>query len=366
MSAETASPDDRTVARGSVPPPTMLGARRRMQRFVFITQVVDPEHPALGATVAKIRALARRVDEVVVITLKAMPGALPSNCRVHVVSGASRVERGLRFEAALGAELRRRPGAVLAHMSPIYAVLAAPLCRPLRVPLLLWYTQWQTSRALTLAERASNAVVTVDVRSFPFSSTKVTAIGHGIDLDDFACVERLGRGGLHLLSLGRYSDAKGIDTVVRAVARVPEATLTHHGPALTAEERRCRAGLERLIEELGVGARVSLGGPVPRSRVPALLGRADALVNNMRMGAPDKVVYEAAATCLPVFASNPIFDDLLPEPLRFPRRDDAALAERLRSFSTLDRLAIARRLRDQVERDHSVEHWAQGVLDVVT
>ena len=66
------------------------------------------------------------------------------------------------------------------------------------------------------------------------------------------------------------------------------------------------------MEVLGVSSRVSLRGPVPRSQVPQLLAGADALVNNMRVGAPDKVVYEAAATCLPVFASNPIFDDLRP------------------------------------------------------
>jgi glycosyltransferase involved in cell wall biosynthesis len=336
-----------------------------MRRFVFITQVVDPEHPALGATVAKVRALARRVDEVVVIALEGTARSLPSNCRVHTVGGSSRVERGLRFEAALATELRPRPLAVLAHMSPIYAVLAAPLCRPLRVPVVLWYTQWHAGRVLELAERASNAVVTVDLRSFPISSPKVTAIGHGIDLDEFACVERSGGAGLHLLSLGRYSDAKGIDTVLRAVARVPEATLTHHGPALTPDELRCRAGLERLTAELGVGARVSLEGPVPRSRVPALLARADALVNNMRMGAPDKVVYEAAATCLPVFASNPIFDDLLPHGLRFPRRDDEALADRLRRFEELDRTTIGRQLRQRVEAGHSVEHWADRVLAVV-
>jgi glycosyltransferase involved in cell wall biosynthesis len=85
----------------------------------------------------------------------------------------------------------------------------------------------------------------------------------------------------------------------------------------------------------------------------------------MRMGAPDKVVYEAAATCLPVFASNPIFEDLLPPELRFPRRDDEALADRLRQLASLDRRAIGRRLREQVERDHSVDHWAEGVLGVV-
>ena len=72
-----------------------------MRRFIFITQIVDPEHPALGATVAKIRALARRVDEVVVLALAAKPGSLPSNCRVRTVSGASRLQRGVRFESAL-------------------------------------------------------------------------------------------------------------------------------------------------------------------------------------------------------------------------------------------------------------------------
>jgi glycosyltransferase involved in cell wall biosynthesis len=336
-----------------------------MQRLVFITQVVDQDHPALGATVAKIGALARCVDEVAVITLKAVPGALPANCRVHVVAGASRAERGFRFEAALASELRTKPVGVVAHMSPIYAVLAAPICRLLRVPVVLWYTQWQTSRVLALAERASTVIATVDARSFPLASPKVTAIGHGIDLREFPCVDRADDAGLHLLSLGRYSDAKGIDTVVRAVAQVPEATLTHHGPALTAEERQCRAGLERLTKELEVGPRVRLNGPVPRRRIPGLLAGADALVNNMRMGAPDKVVYEAAATCLPVFASNPIFDDFLPEELRFPREDDGALAHRLRQFTSLDRGTIGRRLRKQVEEDHSVDHWAEGVFSMI-
>ena len=38
-----------------------------MQRLVFLTQSVDPEHPVLAATIPKIRALAERVDEVVVL-----------------------------------------------------------------------------------------------------------------------------------------------------------------------------------------------------------------------------------------------------------------------------------------------------------
>jgi hypothetical protein len=99
--------------------------------------------------------------------------------------------------------------------------------------------------------------------------------------------------------------------------------------------------------------------------VPQLLANVDALVNNMRAGAPDKVVYEAAATCLPVFASNPIFDELLPEQLRFPRRDIEALAERLREFGSLDRRVVGHQLRERVARGHSVEGWAERVLQAV-
>ena len=67
---------------------------------------------------------------------------------------------------------------------------------------------------------------------------------------------------------------------------------------------------------------MKLGHAVLRSEVPGLLGRADVLVNNMRAGATDKVVYEACASCMPAIASNPAFDSLLePDELRFDRED---------------------------------------------
>ena len=81
---------------------------------------------------------------------------------------------------------------------------------------------------------------------------------------------------------------------------------------------------------------------MPRDQVPGLLAGVDALVNNMRAGAPDKVVYEAAATCLPVLASNPVFAGLLGEELRFPRDDAGALAARIRGLEGSTARARAR------------------------
>ena len=148
----------------------------------MITQRVDPEDPALGATVAKLRALAAHVDELVVLTLVARPVDLPANVRVKEFGANGQLLRGARLVGLLVPELRRRPVAVLAHMSPIYAVLAAPVTRPLRVPLLLWFTHWRQSRTLRLAERLATKILSVSDQSFPLPSRKVVATGHGIEV----------------------------------------------------------------------------------------------------------------------------------------------------------------------------------------
>jgi glycosyltransferase involved in cell wall biosynthesis len=338
-----------------------------MPKIVFITQQVDPRHPALAATVPKIRALAELVDEVVVLADGAVPGVLPANCRVRTFRASHRALRGARFETALAREVKGlRGGAVVAHMCPIYAVLAAPLVRPLQAPLVLWFTHWRRSRLLEAAERASTAVTSVDERSFPFPSRKLRAIGHGIDLDEFPCSPPRVGDGLRLLALGRYSTAKGLDVAVAAVPLAGDDVELHaYGPALSDEERAHRAELGQTVSELGLDGRVTIGDPVPRSEVSALFAAHDALVNNMRAGAPDKVVYEAGAACLPVLASNPIFDELLDSEQRFTRWDPGALAERIRSLAAMttdERAALGRRLHERVAERHSVQSWARGIL----
>ena len=329
-------------------------------RLVVVTQRVDPGDPALGATVPMLHALAERVDELVVLTLAAREAGLPANVHVKSIAAPNQALRGLRFASALAPELRRRPVAVLAHMSPIYALLAAPLTRPLRIPLLLWFTHWRASRMLRAAERVSTRVLTVDRTSFPLASGKVLPIGHGIDLAALPCVEQAG-GPLRLLALGRTSPAKGLDAIVEAVSLLPAGSveLELRGPSLTAEERAYRARLG-VVED-----------PVPRSEIAAVYARAGALVNNMRSGALDKVVFEAAAACLPVLVSNPGFESLVGgiEPkLRFPQDDANALASRIRALldaGPAARQQIGRELRARVERDHSVDHWADSVVEAL-
>jgi glycosyltransferase involved in cell wall biosynthesis len=320
-----------------------------MDRLIFATQKLDPGDPVLAATVPMVRALAERVDELVVLCDSAVAEAVPENVRVHEFGAATQLQRGARFEFALARELRPRPLGMVVHMVPLYAVIAAPLVRPLRIPLVLWYTHWKAHAVVRAAERVCTAIASVDVRSFPLRSRKVHAIGHGIDVSEFTCTEAPPPP-LRALVLGRYSPAKGLETILRGAA-LAGVRVEAHGSDESFEAYR------RSLHADGA----DLGGPVPRNEIPQLFARSHVLINNMRAGAPDKVVYEAAASCLPVLASNPVFDDLLPPELRFERDDPESLAARLRALDSRRRPE----LRDVVARSHSVEHWADGLLATV-
>ena len=190
------------------------------------------------------------------------PGRARRRCRRTAASVSSaarrRAPRGRLYASALRRELSPKPLAVVAHSVPLYAILAAPLTKPARVPLLLWFTHWKPSRTLVLAERLSTAILSVDRRSFPLDSGKVVAIGHGIDTDRFACAERE-PGPLRAVALGRTSPAKGLETIARA-AGLAGVELDVYGPSATDEERVER---QRLLD-LGV----RLHDPVPYARRP--------------------------------------------------------------------------------------------------
>jgi glycosyltransferase involved in cell wall biosynthesis len=331
-------------------------------RLLFATQQVDSAHPTLGATAGMVRALAARVDEVVVFAASASLADLPANVRFRSFAAPAQVLRGLRFEGQLARELARgRPTAFLAHMSPVYALLAAPLLRPLNVPVLLWFTQQRGGANLGRAARVVDAILSVDARSVPIASSKVRSIGHGIETGLFDRVERPRHDGLRLLSLGRYSEVKGHDVAVRALPAIRGAQLTVCGEEATPNDAVVRARLDTLVRQLGLEERVRLLDAVPRSDVSRLLAEADVLVNATHGASADKVVFEALAACTPVVAASPVFDRLLPSELRFIDGDPAGLASAIRAAAALPP-EERRRLRARVEAEHSVDHWADAVV----
>jgi hypothetical protein len=71
-----------------------------------------------------------------------------------------------------------------------------------------------------------------------------------------------------------------------------------------------------------------------------------------------------------VLASNPVFDELFSGyPLMFDRDSPESLAERLRWFAGLGdagRADIGRTLRERVARHHSVDTWADAIIEAAS
>jgi glycosyltransferase involved in cell wall biosynthesis len=282
------------------------------------------------------------------------------------------VQRVVAFERAVVAA-SARADAVLVHMVPQFALLAAPIARVRRVPLLLWYTHWHASRALRAATHVVDAALSVDASSYPVPTSKLHPIGHAIDVERFDAAPTAAHDGpLRLLALGRTARWKGLATLLDAMELASaDLQLEIRGPSLSADEEAHRRELERRAD----GQRVQVLPPVSRDDVPELLATVDAVVspNEPRAGATlDKAVFEAAACRRPVVSTNAAFAALLGGlalELVAPPRDPRALAARLDALAAAsheERVAVGNALRQRVVDGHSLEHWAAGVCSVVT
>ncbi|HEY8028002.1 MAG TPA: glycosyltransferase family 4 protein [Gaiellaceae bacterium] len=345
------------------------------RKLVFITQVVDPADPNLGATRAKIAALARRVDEVVVLCDRGIDGVLPGNCRIRVFGAPTRPQRAVRYVGALVSELRERPIAVVGHMVPLYTIVAAPFVRPRGVPLVLWYTHWKGHVVLRIATLFCTQVTSLDVRSFPLRSRKVHGIGHGIDVNEFPCqpvVPAAGRS-FRVMSLGRYSRPKKLDEMIEGVRiareRGVDARIDLFGTAGSEAEAAYKRELEVLVARPEYADFASVGGSIPRTELPPVYARADVVASDFI--STDKIVLEACSSCRPAIASHPAFDTLFAgvEPsLAFERGRPETFADRVEALAALDdaqRQAIGETLRERVRTQHSVDTWADAILRLV-
>jgi glycosyltransferase involved in cell wall biosynthesis len=348
-------------------------------KLVFVTQTLDPGHPALAQTVDLVETLAASIDEVAVACRDVKTVSLPANVTVRTFDARTKLGRGVAFERAL-VPLLRDADAVLVHMIPTFALLAAPFTRARRIPLLLWYTHWNASRSLRAAMHVCDVVLSVDRSSVPIDSPIVRGVGHAIDVDVFTADPPAAHDGpLRIFAFGRMARWKGYGTLLpafsRAVAGGLDATLEIRGPSMTDDERLHRAELEAMVEADPIlRPRVRLEPALSRPEIAELLRQIDVVVSahEPRSGATlDKAVYEAAASARPVVTSNPAlapFLSGLPLPLLVPPRDIEALSASLLAVGNASvdvRAAVGAELRRRVVADHSLDHWAKAVIQVV-
>lgn len=181
---------------------------------------------------------------------------------------------------------------------------------------------------------------------------------------------RDGNAPLTVAYVGRLADEKGVDTLLDALARTRdiEAEIVGDGPAA----RRLR----RKAADLGLGSRVRFAGYAPHASMPAVYGRADAVIVPSRTMANwteqfGRVVIEALACAVPVVTSDSgELPDLVAKTgggWTFPEDDADALASRLTALQDDPdgRAASGRRGREAVARLFDADVLASRFIDVI-
>ncbi|MQA86997.1 MAG: glycosyltransferase [Streptosporangiales bacterium] len=321
------------------------------------------------------RALAERGHEVTVYTRHdsdeqpSRVGMAPGVTVEHVPAGPARPvgrDRLLPYMGQFGGYLERRwaadpPDVVHAHywMSGIAAHVAA---RGVGLPVVQTFHALGSVKRRYLGSedpspsgrirmeaalgRAAAAVIATasdevaELGRLGVSRHSISVVPCGTDLERFRP-----EGPTHpradrprLICVGRPVERKGVDTVVRALRRVPDAELlVVGGPPpgeleASAEIRRLRA----VAREVGVADRVEFVGGVGRGTVASLLRSADVAVSVPWYEPFGLVVVEAMACGTPVVASavgghlDTIVDNTTG--VLVPPRDPMVLARRIRSL----------------------------------
>jgi glycosyltransferase involved in cell wall biosynthesis len=198
------------------------------------------------------------------------------------------------------------------------------------------------------------------VESLGVAAEQIVIAPNAVDLSIFSVEpDRAGRDGCTFLYVGRFSQEKGVDVLLRAFRDVPgRLVLAGTGP----QEDQVRAIADDRVELLG---------HVARENLPALYASADCLVLPSRSEAWGMVLNEAAAAGLPLVATDAAGGgyDLIEEGVngyRVPVEDEAALAEALRKVAADPqwRLAAGERSRE-LTAGYTGEAWAEQVVKLV-
>jgi len=190
-------------------------------RLLWFNLATDLDDPILAFTSSWIRAIAKNVDSIHVITMRLGRAELPENVRIYSVGKEkqfSEPRRAWEFYRLIVRILHQEPIDVcFSHMIPIFTVLGYLPLKLHGVPIITWYAHRQRSFTLRLAHHLSDWMVSTNASSYPYESNKLQILGQGIDTELFKPKAMVSPAEPPLiLFVGRLSPIKDPLTFIRA------------------------------------------------------------------------------------------------------------------------------------------------------
>ncbi len=347
---------------------------------LWFSIAVDANNPRQGFNLRWIRALAERVESIHIIAMTVGDYDLPENVHVHSVGkerGFGQPRRAAIFYKLLLQIIRRYDIDVcFSHMIPLFSVMAAPVLRPIGIPLVTWYCHPSLTRTLKLAHLSSNRVISCVPSAYPYKTDKLTVVGHGIDTDLFTpdTISREATPPI-LLCVGRLSPSKGHATLLNAASELQARgidsfkVLVVGSPGLP-QEIEYERQLHQQVADTGLQGIVEFHPSVSQDDLVDLYRSSSVHVNLTPTGFGDKVAWESMACEKVCVAASEGFRDTMGEysdTLMFPHGDHEQLADLLSTILEMpepERNAIGTYLRKQVIEKHSLSRLAGRLVEL--
>lgn len=285
-------------------------------RLLIITQVIDEQDSVLGFFCGWVREFAKHVEEVHIICLRKGTYNLPKNVHVYSLGkeqNQSRLQYLVRFYKYTIA-FRNQYDSVFIHMNQIYAILGFPIWLLLRKKVAMWYAHGKVSLSLKVATWCVDTVFASTKEGFNIETKKLFLVGQGIDTGLFKLQSAYQKH--HLVTVGRISRIKNLDTIVQAVQQLQveygDVSLSIVGDTISQEDSVYKKELLEYIQEHKLSSHVSFDGPKKHQELPVIFGSAHCFVNMSDTGSLDKTLLEALSCGVPVVSSNKAFSQLMP------------------------------------------------------
>ena len=327
-------------------------------KLLIITQKVNKDNPEFSFFYRWIEEFSKRCSLVTVICLEEGNHTFADNVRVLSLgkeSGSSRLKYASRFYHYIWKE-RKNYDVVFVHMNPEYIVLGGLLWKIWGKKIALWYTHRQVNLKLRIATMFADIIFTASAEGFGIKTNKLRVMGHGIDVDAFNLPPVDFTQPLVIGHVGRITEIKHLDTILRAVKNLSVEHVDFTGAPVTKEDMEYKKYLESLVKELHLDAKVRWSGVRPSIEAYT---EASLTINAAPDGGMDKVVLESLAAGRPVFVSNKAFEKVFGEyadMFMYPHGDDAVLAEKIKkslSNPLLSKAVIS--FQEKIKREYSVE-----------
>ena len=349
-------------------------------KLLIVTQVVDTRHPILGFFHGWIESFAKEVESVEVLCLEKGEYHFPANVTVHSLGKEVQTQSTLvyvwRYVSLLW-KLRKQYDAVYAHMNPEYVIAGFPIWFVLRKQIGMWYAHGTVSLRLRIATMMSQIIFTSTPHGFRLTTPKCKVVGQGIDTNLFSPVsEKTFDGTYHLVTVGRITASKNLDTLLRCCNQLKEQGIPFRfsivGGSITKGEKAYEALLRKQVEELGLTENVIFVGAVQQAELPKTLHKADIFIHDGRTGSLDKALLEAMSAGVPVFSSNDAYIGIVSKEgfdPTYPAGDFMALASVVTGYIALpqdQQEKIIERNRKLIVEEHSLATFVRKIVSQYT